>query len=242
MSVADRFAAAVHAEVSGYPEVELLPVRLARACVQVLPVAGAGLCALADPDLRLPLGASDDVAAYVERLQFTYGDGPCLQAHRTGDPQVLTAAEISHRWPELYQDLTSVTPYRAVASLPLLEGATRIGCLDLYLRESTALSPAELADAAAVADAVAAALLHARIYSAAAQRTDPLRIPAAHTDPLAGRIQVWKAMGLLNVELQVTTLDALALLRARAYATDCLVDDLAHGIVTGRIPVRDLRP
>jgi hypothetical protein len=48
-SIADRFAAAVGIDADAFPELELLPVRLTRACVQVLPVAGAGLSALAKP-------------------------------------------------------------------------------------------------------------------------------------------------------------------------------------------------
>src|ERR1700709_817985 len=132
MSLADRFDAVVTAEGAAFPEIELLPVRLARACVQVLPVAGAGLSALAHPDLRLPIGASDDVAGYVERLQFTYGEGPCLHAYATGRPQLVTARELQQRWPELHRELTAVTPFHAVASLPLWEDSIRIGALDLY--------------------------------------------------------------------------------------------------------------
>ena len=49
-------------------------------------------------------------------------------------------------------------------------------------------------------------------------------------------------MGLLNVQLRVTAPDALSLLRARAYATDQLVDDVAHDVLTQRMPVEDLRP
>src|SRR6185437_11302048 len=58
---------------------ELLPVRLAQACVAVLPVSGAGISLLYD-DFRVPLGASDDAASCAEQLQFTTGEGPCLQA------------------------------------------------------------------------------------------------------------------------------------------------------------------
>src|ERR1700712_4797969 len=89
MGIVERFDAAVIAEAAAYPEAELLPVRLTRACVRVLPIGGAGISALAHPDLRLPIGASDDVAGYVERLQFTYGEGPCLHAYTTGRPQLI---------------------------------------------------------------------------------------------------------------------------------------------------------
>jgi hypothetical protein len=243
MSLADRFDAAVTAEAAAFPELELLPVRLARACVQVLPVSGAGISALAHPDLRLPIGASDDVAGYVERLQFTYGEGPCLHAYATGRPQLISATELQEHWPELHRDFTAITPFRAAASLPLFDGSARIGALDLYLTAPAGLDPAGLDDALVIARCVSTALIAARVYTAAAQHADPLVPPrGGFTAPMAQRAEVWKAMGLINVHLQLTTPDALALLRAHAYATDCLVDDLAHAIITRKIPLDDLRP
>jgi hypothetical protein len=243
VSLADRFAAASSASEAVPRDVELLPVRLAKACVQVLPVAGAGLSALAHPDLRLPIGASDDVASYVERLQFTYGEGPCLQAYLTGRPQLMTAEQLANTWPELYRDLTALTPFRAVASLPLLDHSTRIGALDLYLPEPAGLQPEDLTDAFTVAGLVSAALVAARVYTAAAQLSDPFNPShGTYQQPMAGRIQVWKAMGMLNVHLQLTAPDALALLRAHAYSTERLIDDLAHDIVTERFPLEQLRP
>lgn len=242
MTIVERFDAAVADKATEYPEAELLPVRLAIACVRVLPVAGAGLSALAHPDLRLPIGSSDEVASYVERLQFTHGEGPCLHAYATGQPQLITAGELRRRWPELHRDLTSVTPFRAVASLPLREGFTRIGALDLYLPEPDGLPLAELGDAITVAQCVSTALVAARLFTVAAQQADPFHPPhGTHSAPMAGRVQVWKAMGLMNVRLQMTAPDALALLRAHAYATDRLVDDLAHDILSDRVSLDDLR-
>lgn len=243
MSIVERFDAAVAAEAAAYPEPELLPVRLAIACVRVLPVAGAGLSALAHPDLRLPIGASDDVAGYVERLQFTHGEGPCLHAYATGQPQLINHAELRQRWPELHRDLSAVTPFRAVASFPLRDGPSRIGALDLYLSEPQGLPPAELQAAVTVGQCVSTALASARLFTAAAQQADLFTLPhGGHAAPIHGRVQVWKAMGLMNVHLQLTAPDALALLRARAYATDRLVDDLAHDILNNRVPLDDLRP
>jgi hypothetical protein len=79
VSVVERFAARVRGQPAELAGPELLPVRLARAAVRVLPgVAGAGISVLADPGMRVPLGASDEDAATAERLQFTVGEGPCL--------------------------------------------------------------------------------------------------------------------------------------------------------------------
>ena len=242
-SIEDEFEA-VLAGQDGPPEVELLPVRLARACAAVLPVAGAGISALAHPDLRLPIGSSDDVAAYAERLQFTYGEGPCLFAYTAGRPQLITESHLQQTWPELHREIRSVTPFRSVVALPLYEPSirTRIGALDLYLATPSTLEPDQLADALLVADRIGQILSGTGMYNSAAQQQIAFRVHQEHTDPLARRILVWKAMGLLNVHLLVTAPDALALLRARAYATDKLVDDIAHDIVTHRIALEDLRP
>ena len=243
MSIVEWFDAAVADEAAAYPEPELLPVRLAIACVRVLPVAGAGLSALAHPDLRLPIGASDDVAGYVERLQFTHGEGPCLTAYATGEPQLITAGELQQRWPELHRDLTAVTPFRAVACIAITGRVHQDRCSRSLSPEPEGLQSAELENAITVAHCVSVALVAARLFTAAAQQADPLALPhGGHTAPMAGRVQVWKAMGLLNVHLQITAPDALALLRAHAYASDRLVDDLAHDIVTNRVPLDDLRP
>jgi hypothetical protein len=242
-SIADRFDQAL-TDQGGPPEVELLPMGLARAAVAVLPVAGAGLSAMAHPDLRLPIGSSDDVAAFAERLQFTRGVGPCLLAYRAGRPQLFTEAELQGAWPELHDQLRSVTPFRSIASLPLQESPSRIrvGALDLYLPDPAGLGSDAMADAVLVADRIGAILMATGLYTAVAQRaTAPPRRPP-HTDHLARRALVWKAMGLLNVQLRVTAPDALSLLRARAYATDQLVDDVAHDVLTQRMPVEDLRP
>lgn len=242
MTIRERFDAALATMVSELPDLEMLPVRLAKTCVAVLPVAGAGISALAHPELRLPIGSSDETAAYVERLQFTYAEGPCLAAYASGRPQLASAGVIARFWPELHRDLTAVTPFRAVASLPLHDDAERIGALDLYLEQPGGLEFSDLTDAFAVADLVSDALVAARLYTAVAQRTDFDALPVAHRDPLAGRIQVWKAMGLINIELRLTTSDALAVLRAHAYANERLVDDLAHDVVSRRISIDSLRP
>ena len=77
---------------------ELLPAGLARAAVRVPPgVAGAGISVLADPGLRVPMGASDDDAATAERLQFTVGERPCPQAHSSARPVYAPAAVFAAR-------------------------------------------------------------------------------------------------------------------------------------------------
>jgi hypothetical protein len=50
---------------------------------------------------------------------LTTGEGPCLDAARTGRMVVTRGEEISRRWPRFGEQLFDRTPYVAVISLPL---------------------------------------------------------------------------------------------------------------------------
>ena len=61
VTLAEKFAttyASLHDETAAP---ELVPVGLARACVGVLPIAGAGISMFSGDDIRVPIGASGQV-------------------------------------------------------------------------------------------------------------------------------------------------------------------------------------
>jgi len=101
---------------------ELVLVRLAKACVRVLPITGAGISIFTAATLRIPVGASDDVAAAAESLQFSTAQGPCFDAQRTGGLIVATEPVIARRWPVFHDRLISQTPVRGVVAAPLGDG------------------------------------------------------------------------------------------------------------------------
>src|SRR5438309_10182872 len=118
---------------------ELLPSRWARAAAGSLGVDGAGL-SLHDLDgLRTPLGSSDADAALAERLQFTFGHGPSLRVHDTGEAITFDEADLARDWPQLHDSLVAGTPFRAVLSTPLLPPLGPTLVLDLYLRDPSAV-------------------------------------------------------------------------------------------------------
>ena len=100
MDLAERFSKVLDAESAEQSDdVELLPVRLARAAAAVLAVDGVGLSIHGGPDLRTPLAGSSARASLAERLQFTIGRGPCLLAAASGFPVFGTADLLARRWP-----------------------------------------------------------------------------------------------------------------------------------------------
>jgi hypothetical protein len=71
-------ARAVLDAVSGDPAG--LQDRLCRALAGALGVDGAAMSTLTDTSLRQRLGSSDELADLIETVQFSVGEGPCVQA------------------------------------------------------------------------------------------------------------------------------------------------------------------
>lgn len=235
MTIAERFGAAY--AVAGLGVLagpELLPVRLAVACVRVLPVAGAGISMFGAAGLRIPVGASDDDAAIAERLQFTAGEGPCLDAHALCRSVQATESLMAQRWPEFYAGLVARTPFRAVTAIPLPHLLKGAGTVDLMFRSSADMAELDMADADAVMAEVERLLRTDSVVEFSVLGPTPawLSSPAADS-----RNAVFVALGFLNVALQVSAPDALALLRAHAFAADCTVDVIAGEIIDRRLPV-----
>ena len=216
---------------------EMLAVRLSRACVAALPVDGAGLSIHDRDGLRTPIGASDATASLAERLQFTHGAGPALRAHDDGVTIAFDPAMIERNWPELHDSLMDQTPFRGVLSVPLLPPLGPLVVLDLYVRDTDALAHTDRED---VAD-VTIALTRAMVAAALGAPVEEGRRGWWDGPDALRRARVWQATGMVNVALGLDTADALAVLRAHAFATDRVVDDVADDLVEGRLALDELR-
>jgi hypothetical protein len=237
MALAELFAAAVAAEADGDDDDHLLPDRLCRAATRVLPVDGAGLSVLVGPIGRSPLGASSPQAARAERLQFTVGNGPCLQAHSTRQPVFVVEADIRSRWPAFADLLFTETAFRGIVSLPLRSDLTGAGAMDLFFEDPADLPRLDVFDALAVGDLITAGLGDAAVWSTWSEAAGPdwLHSPAA-----LRRAIVWQAVGCTSAALDVDAPAALALLRGHAYAANRSVDAVAADVVGGRLSIADV--
>jgi hypothetical protein len=218
-------------------DVELLPTLLARACAKVLHVAGAGISAFAE-DFRVPLGASDPKAAIAERLEFTHGEGPCLEAYRTSKPFRGDQESIKSRWPLFYDELARRTDYHSIVSMPLRLSRATGGAVDLYRHEGGDL------DALCTDDMT---IVMGRIVDALSWQTTAKAVGLPGPGWLHGptaqrRTRVWVAIGMLSNEYDLPATDALARLRAYAYARDQTLDDVAEMLARERLPLSRLRP
>lgn len=207
--------------------------------MEVLQVSGAGLSvlrALGTPRaLRVPLGASDEVAECVERLQTTLGEGPCLTATDQGGPLVADSEAMASRWPLFYAELLLQTPIRSVASFPVLWGMPPepAAALDLYFVDDLdeSIPPLELITREIVA--IMAEMLFA---SPGVVEQRGVWLPTWMTGRTATRrMNVWVAVGMVVEHAELSSDDALAVLRAYAFGRSLTLDDLAESMADRRV-------
>jgi len=222
---------------------ELLPDSLARACASVLDVDGAGLSIISRPSLRLPIGASSAASAAAERCQFALGDGPCFRAHDTQAVVVASAAVFAREWALLQQDIRDRAGFRSVVCLPLGRSFAGFGVLDLYFLSPSAATAFDPTGALRLVDEVSDVLLAASPVPEGPGEDEALDGASWLDAPGAQRRRrVWVALGMLNVELRMSSVDALALLRARAFTLGCSLEDLADDMISGRLRSEQFLP
>ena len=204
--------------------------RLVRACVSALDVTGAGIMIMVDGGHRGTLGSSDATMGVVEDLQFTLGEGPCLDSYRLGQPvfEPSLAAPITDRWP-LFSPPAVKAGVRAIFGFPLQVGAIKLGALDVYLDRPGDLDDTQLADALVMADVVTHEILELQAGA------PPDALASELDTPENLRAVVHQASGMLAVQLDVPIADALIRLRAYTYAEKRLVNEVAHDVVAERL-------
>jgi hypothetical protein len=202
---------------------------LVAACARELPITGVGLVLMTDAGPAGMVAVTDGAAAVLEDLQFTVGEGPCVEASRTGRPVLVAdlAGSGPGRWPGFAAGAVGAGVC-AVFAFPLRVGGIRVGGLDLYRDRTGALSDEQLGVALCFADAATEVLL--RLQAQGSSDGYLASIPV-----LEDRAEVHQATGMISVYAGVTLAQALVLLRARAFALDRPVTALARDVLAGLV-------
>lgn len=200
--------------------------RLCQACVEDSGVDGCGVSVLSRSGTPLALHATNSVAAIIEELQFTLGEGPCMDAAASGVPVLISdltdrTEGIADRWPA-FLDEASKVGVRAVFAFPVRIGAIGLGVMDLYRDRPGQLSPAELTRTFASVDLMGQRML------------DLDHLPPDAPDGVAYPMTVHQAAGMVMVQLDSNIEEALVRLRATAYRDGRPVSALADDVVAGR--------
>ena len=203
--------------------------RLCEAGRLILGADGAWITVQSAGTEHLPLSATDETASALEDLQEILGEGPCPAALREGAPVTAVVADRPDtRWPEFSRAAWHRLGPLTVHAFPMRPGDEAFGVLGLYLRPDSTWRES-LETAQFLADTIGAALLQ-----------DP--VPKLDRGPAGGmwaaRAEVHQATGMVIAQLSIPAEDALALLRAHAYAHDTTLGEIAHQVVTRQLDFR----
>lgn len=197
-------------------------------------MTGAGIMLMADDVSRGSVCVSDDVSTLIERLQFELGEGPCVDAYRQERPVLEPdlAAPSTPRW-LAFTGPAVEAGVRAVFVFPVQVGAVHLGALHLYCDRPGPLSDDQHADALAMADIAAQAVIAMQANAAPGRLAQELEA--------GGDFQyvVHQASGMVAAQLEVSVGHALVRLRAHAFGNDRPLTRVAEDVVARRLRFDD---
>jgi hypothetical protein len=200
----------------------------------VISVSGTGVMLMSNDSPQGSLCASGSVSALIEELQFTLGEGPCVDAHRQ-DRVVLEpdlAGNGLDRWLAFSPGAVDAG-VRAVFAFPLRVGAVRLGALDLYRDGPGRLSDEQHADAEVMADVVASWVLDVQ----ADAPTGALAAELVSGAELYGIVH--NAAGMASVQLGVSVSEALIRMRAYCFVNGRPLRDVAQDMVERKLRLQE---
>jgi len=207
--------------------------RLCEACVVLLDVDAAAISLVFDGASSGTLGSSGAPARAYDELQFTLGEGPCLDsvAHRL--PMLVVDLTEEPRWPA-YGPALLAHQIRSVCAMPVVVAGEFVGALDLFRAQPGELEGDALAGAIAAAELAGIAVLDLLDADLQAATSDPSSDAWAELHALS-RAEVSQATGMLVAQLGVEPPEALMRLRAHSYATGRNATDVARDILDRRL-------
>ena len=209
--------------------------QLCESCVTLLGIDAAAISLVFDGANHGTVGASGGAARRYDEVQFTLGEGPCLDAvaHRAPVVVVDLADPAEARWPA-YGPAMLAHQVRGVYAMPVVVAGEYVGALDFFQADPNVLDSKQVAGvvlAAELAQIPMLDLLHEDLHDAAAT---PGSDAWTELNTLT-RAEVSQVTGMLIAQLNIAAPAALVRLRAHAYATNRSATDVARDIIDRRL-------
>lgn len=204
-----------------------LSQRLCTAYRDLAGATGAAITVRYGTPERVTLAVTDQAAGRLEDLQDVVGEGPGHAAWRTGQIEIGTLpVRSTSRWSLFDAAAEDVVDSASIHAVPMRPSRETFGVATLY-QVPRADQPLRLdrAELQFLANALGAALLR-----------DATALEEEHAaGPWASRAQIHQATGMVVAQLHVSPEDALALLRAHAYAHQASLSHIAASVVERRL-------
>lgn len=199
---------------------------ICHACVDLLPVNGAGVMLMAERTHQGTLYATDVRIGQLEALQNAAAEGPCIDSYTLGRPVLEPdlSAEGRHRWPVLATAALDAG-IGALFSFPLQIDDTCVGALDLFRETPGALDEEQVHDARLLA------AMATREVLAMQAAGPPGSLPDRIADLSGDRAAIEQATGMAAAQMNATIVDAALRLREVASKQNRALAEVAHDIV-----------
>jgi len=228
-TVGDRWLRIVGLVV-GEESSELEPTRLCVVSAEVTEMAGAGIMLMTDQGSSGSLCASDNVSALINEIQFTLGEGPCVDAYDRQRPVMepnLGTPAIT-RWLAFTGQMIEAGA-QAVFAFPVQIGAVKLGAISLYRDHPGPMTDEQHADSIVLAD------IAARLILALQSDAPPAALTAELGLAFGAQNVIHQATGMVAIQLGSSLGTALVRLRAYAFRNDRPLGEVARDVVARKL-------
>ncbi|HEY3748941.1 MAG TPA: GAF and ANTAR domain-containing protein [Pseudonocardiaceae bacterium] len=170
--------------------------------------------------------STDPLGARLAELQVTVGEGPSLDVWLENGPVLvsdLDSPAIQRRWP-LFAPLAVEAGACGLFALPMVVGTIRVGVFALHTARAGELDQSTLLYSLAFAELAMQLQLDKHVGTNGLELGVELRTPQVH-----------QATGMISVQLDISMEEAFNRLRARAFADQRPLAELATDVVARRL-------
>lgn len=177
------------------------------------------------------IGESTRSDGHLSDLEVTVAEGPASDAVARRHPCLVPHLDAAfERWPG-YVSLAREREVGSVFAFPLGGSAVPMGAITIYMSRPDALNKPQLRLSQGAAEVATRVLF--------SDRPDLLQYNSDECyRAREGRSEVYQAQGMVGVELHMALPEAIALMRAHAFATGMTLTEVAGEIVRGRVSLR----
>jgi transcriptional regulator with GAF, ATPase, and Fis domain len=218
-----------------FEDEEELSVVLQRVCQQVVhavPDAEIASITLLRDGAPYTATATGDSAHRIDQAQYEAGQGPCLEAARTGELQRVKVAEAARQWPE-FAAAAAESAVLGYLCAPLFVDREYHGSLNLYDTGGNSFGALDAALLELYTTAAEAALRSARRHQAARETTAQL------SAALTSRAVIDQAKGILMALHRIPADGAFKLLVNASQEQNVKLREVAQDFVTSALAAPD---
>jgi transcriptional regulator with GAF, ATPase, and Fis domain len=208
----------------GQESVDTTLRRVADLAARTVPgCSAAGITLLLDETPRTA-AYTDQRTLAVDRQQYDLGEGPCLEAIRTGASQLVDVEEARERWPG-FTEAAIAAGVRSFLAAPLPVGESFIGALNLYSASRDGFDHLDEVFVTLLTEQAAVTVAAAERYNAARDLATQLE------EAMRSRAVIEQAKGVLMARHRADEDRAFELLRRESQHRNVKLRTIAREIV-----------